>query len=303
MVKEVIDLLGLRSGQNVIDATVGGGGHAEKMLEAIAPAGRLLGLDRDPLAIAASAERLKRFGDRVNLICDSYKNTNKIIYGQGTDLQYNSILLDLGVSSAQVAPEEVRGFSFRSASAMDMRFGPETDLTAKDIVNHWSESELARIFREYGEERHAKMIANHIVTYRKNKHFETAEELAEMISLTVHGQKGKLHPATRVFQALRIAVNDELNVISQSLPVLLEVLPAGGRMAVIGYHSLEDRIVKNFFRQEAKDCLCPKEFPVCKCGHKAKLKILTKKAVPPAWEEKKANPRSRSAKLRVIEKI
>jgi 16S rRNA (cytosine1402-N4)-methyltransferase len=303
LVKEVVELLDPQADQNVIDATVGGGGHAEALLERIAPKGRLLGLDRDPLAIIASAKRLNKFKDRILLICESYKNINKIIYEQGHFVRYDHVLLDLGISSAQVAPEEGRGFSFRSNGRLDMRFGPETQLEAQEIINYWSEQDLARIFKEYGEERHSNLIAKNIVSYRKNKKFETADELADFISLTIKHKPGKIHPATRIFQALRITVNDELETLKQSLPEILKILPAGGRLAVISYHSLEDRLVKNLFRQEAIDCICPKEIPVCRCNHRASLKIVTKKAVKPSFEEINDNPRSRSAKLRVIKKI
>ncbi|MBU1036677.1 16S rRNA (cytosine(1402)-N(4))-methyltransferase RsmH [Patescibacteria group bacterium] len=303
LVSEVIDFLNPRSNQNVIDATIGGGGHAETILKKTAPNGHLLGLDRDPRAITAASKNLKKFNSRVTLICDSYKNINKIINEQRSFIHYHHLLLDLGLSSAQVAPDEPRGFSFQSQEALDMRFGPQSDLTAEKIINQWKELDLINIFQNYGEERFARQIAKNIGLYRKDKPIKTAGDLVKLIMRVYGGKRGKIHPATKIFQALRIAVNDELNVLKSSLPEMLDILPVGGRMAVISYHSLEDRIVKFFFKEEAKDCLCPKEIPVCQCHHQAGLKILTKKVIKPSLSEIKENPRSRSAKLRVVEKI
>lgn len=314
LVKEVLEYLNLKPNDNVIDGTVGGGGHAEAILKKIGPNGHLLGLDRDPKAIAAAQQRLIRFKNRFTLIQDSYKNLpsiinnyfrvkrnkNKNIYAERSGIQFNHLLLDLGLSSAQVAPKDERGFSFQNDSPLDMRFGPDSFLTAGEILNKWSKDELIKIFKEYGEERYAKKIAEKIVLSRQKKPIKTTLDLVEIID---YRQRGRIHPATKVFQALRIAVNDELNVLKESLPSILDILSPAGRIAVISYHSLEDRIVKRFFQKEAKDCLCPKNIPICQCHHQARLKIITKKPIVPKFEEIEQNPRSRSAKLRVAEKV
>lgn len=317
LVKEVCESLSLQPDDNVIDATVGGGGHALAILEKTGPSGHLLGLDRDPLAIAAAQKRLSKFKNRFTLIKDSYKNLpiiinqnfgvkknkNKINYAQRFSIQFSHLLLDLGLSSAQVASEDKRGFSFQREAPLDMRFGPDTSLTAAEILNKWSKDALIKVFREYGEERHAKMIAEKIVLRRQKSQLSTTLDLIEIVDEVYHNKLGRIHPATKVFQALRIAVNDELNTLNKALPLMLEILPLGGRLAIISYHSLEDRIAKHFFQKESKGCLCPKEIPVCQCRHQAKVKILTKKPITPTVEEIRQNSRSRSAKLRVAEKI
>ena len=239
---------------------------------------------------------------------ESGLNKNKN-YKKRFDLGFAGLLLDLGLSSAQVSAEDGRGFSFQSTEALDMRFGPDTALTAAEIVNQWSKEDLIKIFKEYGEEKFAKSIAENIILFRARKLLTATSDLVKIIEDSYptsgrgHGQGRKIHPATKVFQALRIAVNDELRVLAGFLPQALEALAPGGRLVVISYHSLEDRIVKHFFNQEAKDCLCPKEIPVCVCGHQARLKILTKKPVTPSTEEISKNSRSRSAKLRAAEKV
>lgn len=317
LVKEVCEFLNLKSGDNVIDATVGGGGQALAILEKTGSNGHLLGLDRDPSAIVAAQKRLSKFKDRFTLIQDSYKNLpliinqyfgisknkNKNNYAQRFSIQFSHLLLDLGLSSAQVASEDKRGFSFQREAPLDMRFGPDTSLTAAEILNKWPEDALIKIFREYGEERHAKIIAEKVVLKRQKSPLYTTLDLIEIIDEVYHNKLGRINPATKVFQALRIAVNDELNTLNEALPLMLEILPPGGRMAIISYHSLEDRIVKHFFQKESKGCICPKEIPVCQCGHRANVKILTQKPITPTVEEIRQNPRSRSAKLRVAEKI
>ena len=300
LLKEVLEYLNPQPNQNFIDGTVGGGGHAAAILERTGPNGFLIGLDRDPKAIAAAVEKLAKFKNRIILICDSYKDLNKSINDQRANLQFHGLLLDLGLSSAQLAPEESRGFSFKIDAPLDMRFGPETELTAEKILNFWPEQKLADIFRNYGEERKAKAIAKKIVLYRKSRPFKTTAQLA---SLFGPFRPRRRHAATKVFQALRIAVNSELETLKEALPDLSEVLAVSGRLAVISYHSLEDRIVKQFFLEEAKDCVCPKEFPECRCTHRKTLAIVTKKPVIPSAEEIKQNPRARSAKLRVAEKV
>lgn len=305
LVKEVLEYLNLKSNSNVIDGTIGGGGHAEAILEKIGPNGYLLGFDRDSRAIQAAGEHLARFASRVILIKDSYQNINKNIneYRLRFPFGFNAVLLDLGLSSAQVSAEDARGFSFKADQPLDMRFGSEFSLTAEEIVNQWRVEDLLRIFKEYGEERYTKLIAQKIITARKVKEIKTTGELVEIIDEVYRHKQGRINPVTKIFQALRIAVNDELNVLKSALPQVLEVLGPGGRLAVISYHSLEDRLVKQFFQKEAKNCLCPKEIPVCCCGHQASLKIITKKPIIPSDQEIQANPRSRSAKLRVAEKI
>ncbi len=303
LLNELLEYLDLKPNDNVIDCTVGGGGHALAILEKTAPKGHLLGLDRDPKAIEASAQRLLKFQNRITLIKNTYKNLNNIINEQQPFIQFNHLLLDLGLSSAQLAEEDSRGFSFRSEKTLDMRFGPDTDLTAAEILNKWPKDDLIKIFKEYGEERFAKKIVEKIILFRTEKLLTATSDLVKIIEEAYRGRRGKTHPATKVFQALRIAVNDELGVLKKTLPQMLKILPQGGRLAVISYHSLEDRIVKQFFKEEAKDCLCPKEIPVCRCNHPAQIKILTKKPVVPSAYEVEQNPRSRSAKLRVAEKI
>ena len=303
LLDEVLFYLNPLPGQNFIDATIGGGGHAAAILQRTAPAGRLLGLDRDPAAIAAAQKNLAEYSQRFTLIQDSYKNIDKIIYGQGLSIRFNGILLDLGFSAHQISAADQRGFSFQKEAGLDMRFGPDSDVTAQDIVNNYPENKLAEIFYEFGEEPQARQIAKQIILFRKQKPLTTTFDLLEAIQRVKRTRPGAIHPATKVFQALRIAVNQELEVLAAVLPKLISLLPGHGRLAVISFHYLEDRIVKKYFSQENKDCLCPKEFPICRCGHNRSIKIITKKAVKPTPAEIHNNPRSRSAKLRVIEKI
>ncbi|MDP2586703.1 MAG: 16S rRNA (cytosine(1402)-N(4))-methyltransferase RsmH [Candidatus Komeilibacteria bacterium] len=309
LLNEVLQYLDPQPNQNFIDGTVGGAGHSAAILERAKPDGILIGLDRDPKAIEAARNNLKKFGSRAILVQENYSNINQVIekiknkYDAGRSLQFSAILLDLGLSSAQVSSEDERGFSFKTKQVLDMRFGPETELTAAEILNHWPEAELKRIFKEYGEERHAGLIARQIILYRKEQLINFTEQLVEVISQIYDREHYKTNPATKIFQALRIAVNDELNNLTLALPKLLSVLPAGGRLAVISFHSLEDRLVKNFFQTEAKDCLCAKELPICVCGHHKSVKILTKKPITAQAEEIRNNPRSRSAHLRVGQKL
>ncbi len=322
LLKEVLEYLNPQPNQNFIDGTVGGAGHAGAILNQTGPKGILIGLDRDPRAIEAAKANLKKFGQRAILIQENYSNLISVIekaprqssgqasakggnnnYEAGHSLQFSAILLDLGLSSAQVSPEDERGFSFKTRQVLDMRFGPEANLTAAEILNTWSEAELVKIFKEYGEERHARLIAQRIIAYRKAQPIKYTDQLTAIISQIYANSFYKVNPATKIFQALRIAVNDELNNLTQALPRLLSILPTGGRLAIISFHSLEDRLVKIFFQTEAKDCLCPKNLPICVCGHKRAVKILTKKPVMALAEENKNNPRSRSAKLRVAVKL
>lgn len=295
---EVLDALAPESGKDYLDGTLGAGGHAVGILESSAPAGRLLGLDLDPQALAIARQRLFPYRDRTVIRQASYHNASKILDEIGWD-QVDGILLDLGVSSMQIDQPE-RGFSFMDEGPLDMRFNQEMGLSAADLVNTLGQQELADIIWKFGDERYSRRIAEAIVTVRP---IHTTRKLAEVIKEAVPGYSGHIHPATRTFQALRIATNRELETLSIALPGLANRLVTGGRFAVISFHSLEDRIVKQFFRRESKDCICPPEQPICTCGHIASLKVLTKKPVRPSKKEVNKNPRSRSARLRIAEKI
>jgi 16S rRNA (cytosine1402-N4)-methyltransferase len=281
-----------------IDGTVGAGGHAWGILEASRPTGKLLGLDVDPQALALAAQRLSVFGDRVTLVASSYKTMDQQVARLGWP-NVQGILLDLGVSSMQFDTPQ-RGFSFQADGPLDMRFDPANPLTAAVLVNTLSEGELADLIWKYGEEHLSRKIAQAVIHSRP---IETTHQLAEVISQSVGNRRGKIHPATRTFQALRIAVNQELQVLEAALPRSLEILASGGRLAVIAFHSLEDRMVKQFFRRESQDCICPPDQPVCTCGHHASVRLVYRHAVQPSEAEINQNPRARSARLRVIEKL
>jgi len=298
LAQEVLESLAPESGHRYIDATVGAAGHAQAILEASHPDGVLIGLDVDENALAIARERLTPFSKRAYLFHLSYTEIAQALQNTGWD-GMDGILFDLGVSSMQVDTPQ-RGFSFIKDGPLDMRFN-ESDLrSAADIINHWSEDDLADIIWEYGEEPRSRSIAHAI---SQSRPLETTKQLADLVLDVYHGQRGKTHPATRTFQAVRIAVNDEMNAIQKGLEEALRFLRPGGKITVISFHSLEDRIVKNYFRRESKDCICPPEQPVCVCGHKASLTILTKKPITAKDDEIKNNPRSRSAKLRVAQKI
>lgn len=300
LVSEVLAALHPRSGGSYIDATVGLGGHAAAILDASAPDGRLLGLDADPQAAAAAGARLSGYGERVRLVNRSYIDLTSVTEAQGFS-SVDGILFDLGLSSAQLESSN-RGFSFQVDEPLDMRFNPEGE-TAADLVNGLPERELADLIYEFGEEPASRAIARSIIAHRP---LTTTAQLAHLIEGAVgraRGKRGKIHPATRTFQALRIAVNHELESIQIVLPQAVAALRPGGRLAVITFHSLEDRLVKQFLRRESSDCICPPRAPACTCGHLASLHLVTTKAVAPGAEELKANPRSRSAKLRVAEKL
>jgi 16S rRNA (cytosine1402-N4)-methyltransferase len=295
--KEIIHALRPSSNGVYVDGTVGAGGHAYGILEASAPSGRLLGLDLDPKAISIASKRLKIFGDRAVLIQDSYTRLDQHLNNLGWNTA-DGILLDLGLSSMQLDTPE-RGFSFRGSGDLDMRFDPSSPLTAADLVNGLSETELADLIYRYGEEKKSRRIARAIVDARP---IQTTDELARVISRVVPDYERRLHPATRTFQALRIAVNQELENLEQGLTKAVGVLKPGGRLAVISFHSLEDRIVKHFFRRESKDCICSKELPVCVCDHQAQVRRLGQRPIRPTQQEKDENPRARSARLRIAEK-
>ncbi len=296
--QEILTALAPQPGGCFIDATVGGGGHAAGLLEASAPAGRLLGLDRDPAALAAAAERLSTYGERVRLVLASFAGLATVARAEGF-VPAAGVLLDLGLSSLQLA-DPARGFSFQADGPLDMRFDPAQKLTAADLVNDLPLDDLADLLYQYGEERESHRVARAIVRARP---IRTTRALAEVVAAALGGGRSRIHPATRTFQALRIAVNDELAQIEAALPQAVEVLAPGGRLAVITFHSLEDRLVKNFMRRESRDCICPPGLPACTCGHRASLRLLTRKPVTPSAREVQANPRSRSAKLRIAEKV
>lgn len=295
--QEVLDGLRIKPGGRYLDGTVGGGGHARGILVASAPDGDLLGIDADPMAMALAGERLAEFGERIALVQGNFAALEEIALEHGF-YPVDGILLDLGLSSLQLDAEG-RGFSFQLDGPLDMRFDPSQTTTAADLVNTLSREELAGILFRYGEEPRSRRVARAIVAGRP---INTTGGLAALVSASV-GRRGRLHPATRTFQALRMAVNEELECLAEALPQALRLLAPRGRLAVISFHSLEDRLVKRFFRNEARDCLCPLEVLVCTCGHQAALGIVTKKPIRPSVEEVAANPRSRSAKLRIAYRL
>jgi 16S rRNA (cytosine1402-N4)-methyltransferase len=296
--QNVLTALSLRAAGRYIDGTLGAGGHAFGILEATSPDGLLLGLDRDPQALMVASRNLKRFEGRTFLRQRSYADMRipaKELGWEGVD----GILLDLGLSSMQLATAE-RGFSFQNEGPLDMRFDPEEGQSAYDLVNNLGVEELADILWRYGEESRSRRIARAI---DRSRPLKTTTELASVVSEAVGRSRKGIHPATKTFQALRIAVNDELQVLERGLEAGIELLNPGGRFVVISFHSLEDRIVKRTFRRESKDCICPPELPVCVCDHEAQIKILTPKPIRPDESEIRANPRSRSAKLRSAERL
>ncbi len=295
---EIISLISPKSMGRYIDATVGAGGHAWGILNTSGPAGRLLGLDLDPQALSLAAIRLAEFPGRFSLIQASYTTLRTQMHKLGWD-SVQGIVLDLGVSSMQLDTPE-RGFSFLKDGPLDMRFSPSQPTTAADLVNQLPERDLADLIWQFGEDRNSRRIARVIVQKRP---FSTTRELAEALEKTAGRSKDRLHPATRTFQALRIAVNQELQSVSDVLPLAVDALAPGGRLAVISFHSLEDRLVKQYFRKESRDCICPPEQPVCTCGHKASIIEITRRPISPAESEMQSNSRARSAHLRVAEKL
>lgn len=295
---EIIQFLKVHQSGLYIDGTVGAGGHARGILEASSPDGLLLGFDVDASALQIAQKKLESFRGRVFLIHSSFKDLRKQLDVMGWQM-VDGILIDLGLSSMQLDMPE-RGFSFRSDADIDMRFNQLEPLSAKELVNNLPEEELADLLFKYGEERRSRQVAKAIV---KARPIESTMELAEIIASATSSGRPGMHPATRSFQALRIAVNDELTVLEKVLPQAISCLKPGGRLAVIAYHSLEDRIVKHYFRLESKECVCPPERIICICGHKPTIKVITKRPVSPQAEEIRKNPRARSARLRVVEKL
>ncbi len=301
LLNETIEALQIKPDGIYIDGTLGGGGHSYEICRRLGEKGRLIGIDRDADAIRAASERLSVFGDKVRICKNTYENMGSLAAGLGIR-QVDGIILDLGVSSYQLDTAE-RGFSYMEDAPLDMRMDREEGISAKEIVNEYSEMELYRVIRDYGEDRFAKNIAKHIVAAREKKPIETTLELAEIIraSIPMKVQKTGGHPAKRTFQAIRIECNRELEQLQNSLDEMIELLAPGGVLAVITFHSLEDRIVKLKFRENENPCICPPDFPVCVCGRKSKGKAL-RKPILPSEEEMKENSRSRSAKLRVFRK-
>jgi 16S rRNA (cytosine1402-N4)-methyltransferase len=302
LLSESTDAIQPRPGGRYIDATVGGGGHAERILEMSQPSGALLALDVDPTALSAAKSRLAPFGSRVTLVQTYFDRIAEAAIASGFP-QVDGILFDLGVSSPQLDTAE-RGFSFAKDAPLDMRLGPSAPTDAAALVATLPQEELARIFWEWGEERYSRRIAARIVRERDRAPIATTTDLARIVKAAKPPSRSeKIHPATRVFQALRIAVNDELGRLERALPAALSLLRGGGRLAIISFHSLEDRIVKQFMRTESRDCICPPEIPMCICGHRASLRIITRRPIEASPEEIAANPRARSAKLRVAERL
>jgi len=299
MLREVIAGLNVRPGGRYVDCTVDGGGHAEAIMEAASPGGALVGLDQDPEATEMARERLARFGSAVSIVRSNFENVDAVCRERDF-APVNGVLFDLGLSSHQLASAR-RGFSFRTESPLDMRFGPDQDELASHWVNDASEEDLADLIWRFGEERESRRIARTIV---RSRPLGTTIDLAKAVEQAVGRRPGsQTHPATKTFQALRIAVNQELAILAEALPRAHGLLGFGSRLVVISYHSLEDRIVKQFIAQESRDCICPPGQPVCTCGHKATLKPITRGVVTPSPEEIERNPRARSAKMRVAERL
>ncbi len=297
-----LEVLAIRPDGVYVDGTLGGGGHAAQVARRLTT-GRLIGIDRDREALAAAGERLAPWKDRVTLVHGNFRDLKSILQEQHLD-GADGVLLDLGVSSYQLDQGD-RGFSYRYDAPLDMRMDGSDSLTAGEVVNTWPQEELRRILYAYGEERYAPQIAGAICRRREREPIRTTLELAELIRSAMPPQalREKQHPAKRTFQALRIAVNDELGAVEEGTQAAIDCLNPGGRLAVISFHSLEDRIVKNTMAQAAKGCTCPPEFPVCVCGKKPMVRLVNKKPILPTAEEEAANPRAHSAKLRVCEKL
>lgn len=309
MLGEVMEGLDLKPGDRAIDGTLGGGGYTEALAKAVGPQGEVIAIDLDENAIKNAEEKFKQ-NKKIKIVHDNFKNLSQIIervLGKSTVCQFAGIVFDLGLSSAQLEDRN-RGFSFQSDNPLDMAFGQiDPDATStQEIVNQWSKEELAKIFIDYSEEKWAVRIADRICRSRADVPVTTTGKLAEIVTSAIPARfraNSKIHPATRVFQALRMATNHELENIKQALSQALGALKPGGRIAVVSFHSLEDRLVKDFFSKNQKGCTCPPRFPICQCGFVPKLKIITKRPILPANKEIVQNPRSRSAKLRLAEKI
>ena len=301
LLKETIDGLKIKPDGIYVDGTLGGGGHAYEVCRRLGEKGSIVGIDQDAAAIEAASARLKDFGEKVTIVRSNYCDMKSKLHELGID-KVDGIVLDLGVSSYQLDTAE-RGFSYREDAPLDMRMDTRQKMTARDIVNDYTEADLYRVIRDYGEDKFAKNIAKHIVQARAVKPVETTAELSEIIraSIPMKFQKKSGHPAKRTFQAIRIELNRELDVLRDSLDDMIDLLNPGGRFCIITFHSLEDRIVKSAFRKNENPCTCPPDFPVCVCGKKSKGSIITKKPILPSEEELEYNSRSKSAKLRIFE--
>lgn len=301
---ETIDSLNIKPDGIYVDGTLGGGGHALEAVRRLGEHGRLIGIDQDGEAIAAATERLKDYSDKVTIVRSNYEEIQTVLKNLGID-KVDGIYLDLGVSSYQLDTPE-RGFTYREDDApLDMRMDQRNERTAADIVNTYSEFDLYRIIRDYGEEKFAKNIAKHIVKARESKAIETTGELTEIIKGAIPAKMRAVggHPSKRTFQAIRIELNQELEVLNKSIDTMIDLLKPGGRLSIITFHSLEDRIVKTRFRNNENPCVCPPDFPVCMCGKVSKGKVITRKPIVPSEEEIEENKRSKSSKLRVFERI
>ncbi len=300
LLEETVSSLHIKPDGIYVDGTLGGGGHALEICRQLSERGRLIGIDQDDAAIAAAAQRLKEHESKVTIIRSNYCNMKQCLNEIGIE-KVDGIILDLGVSSYQLDTVD-RGFTYREDAPLDMRMDRRQAYTAKDIVNEYSEMELYRIIRDYGEDRFAKNIAKHIVKARAEKPIETTNELTEVIKNAIPAKVRKTggHPAKRTFQAIRIELNKELEVLENTLDEMIDLLNEGGHLSIITFHSLEDRIVKNNFRKNENPCICPPEFPMCVCGKKSKGKVVTRKPILPSEKELEENSRSKSAKLRVF---
>lgn len=302
LLEETIDSLAIKPDGIYVDGTLGGGGHAFEVCRRLGDKGKLVGIDQDADAIGAASERLAQFQDKVTVVRSNYENIAAVLADLGIE-KVDGIYLDLGVSSYQLDTVE-RGFTYREDAPLDMRMDQRNSQTAADIVNTYSEMDLYRIIRDYGEDRFAKNIAKHIVRVRQEKPFETTGELIEVIKAAIPAKVRATggHPAKRTFQALRIELNHELDVLNKSIDTMIELLNPGGRLSIITFHSLEDRIVKSRFRTNENPCICPPGFPVCMCGKESRGIVVTRKPIVPTNEEIEANKRAKSSKLRVFER-
>ena len=303
LLEETIDNLNIKPDGIYVDGTLGGAGHSEQIVRRLGEGGKLIGIDQDEDAIAAATKRLEPYKDKVTIVRDNYQNFRRILDELNIQ-KVDGILLDLGVSSYQLDNAD-RGFTYRVDAPLDMRMDNRQTKTAKDIVNDYSEAELFRILKDYGEERYAKSIAYHICKYREDKVIETTEELNDIIrgSIPAKARNGQGHPSKQTFQAIRIELNRELDVLRDSIDGMIASLNPGGRLCIITFHSLEDRIVKLAFRKNENPCICPPNFPVCTCGRKPLGKVITRKPIIPGERELEENSRSKSSKLRVFEAV